>query len=106
MVSSGGQVDGPGPQAGCLAGACFVHSMWEGYLADDKQKPFLGWLEKHGIPMHKGHTSGHASLRDLRRLRNAFASAVVVPVHTEHPALFKDLFKSTAMHEDNEWWEV
>jgi len=93
-------------EAGCLDGACLVYSMWDGYLEKEETKPFLAWLHDHGIPMHKCHTSGHASVKDLRRLRNAFASAVVVPIHTEQPASFNTLFENVEMHADGEWWTL
>jgi ribonuclease J len=92
--------------AGCLDGACLVYSMWDGYLTEDKMKPFLQWLDGHGIPMHKCHTSGHASIKDLKRLRAAFQDAVVVPIHTQQPASFSTLFENVKLHRDNEWWEV
>ena len=92
--------------AGCLAGSCVVYSMWEDYLDEERQKPFLAWLAARDIHMHKCHTSGHASLVDLRRLRNAFAGAVVVPVHCADPDAFAQAFDRTAIHKDNEWWEV
>jgi ribonuclease J len=92
--------------AGCLDGSCLVYSMWDGYLRDDKMKPFLAWLEMRGIPLHKCHTSGHASLHDLHRLRDAFASAVVVPIHTQQPELYADLFGNVQAHGDGEWWDV
>ena len=93
-------------KAGCLDGACLVYSMWDGYLKDEKMKPFLAWLEESEIPMHKCHTSGHASMRDLKRLRNAFASAVVVPVHCAEPDVFAKAFDRVERHADNEWWDV
>ncbi len=93
-------------KAGCLNRACLVYSMWDGYLKDEKQKPFLTWLETRGIPLHKCHTSGHASLCDLQRLRTAFGSAKVVPIHCAEPELFEKDFKGVERHLDNEWWEV
>ena len=93
-------------QAGCLAGSCLVYSMWDGYLAEEMMKPFLAWLHQHGIPMNKCHTSGHAPLKDLRRLRSAFESAVVVPVHCSEPDAFAKAFDHAVLHRDNEWWEV
>jgi ribonuclease J len=93
-------------KAGCLDGACLIYSMWDGYLKDEKQKPFLAWLESCGIPLHKCHTSGHASLRDLKRLRTAFESAKVVPIHCAEPELFEKDFERVERHLDNEWWEV
>ena len=58
------------------------------------------------IPLVKCHTSGHASLRDLQRLRAAFGSARVVPIHCAEPDLFEQSFAGVERHPDNEWWEV
>ncbi|MCG2681430.1 MAG: MBL fold metallo-hydrolase [Kiritimatiellae bacterium] len=92
--------------AACLDGACLVYSMWDGYLAEEKIKPFLAWLDERGIPIHKCHTSGHAPLCDLKRLRNAFAGAVAVPVHCAEPEMFAKAFDRVERHSDNEWWEI
>jgi len=93
-------------KAGCLTGASLVYSMWDGYLKDKKQQPFLQWLDDHEIQMHQIHTSGHASVKDLKRLRTAMKDATVVPIHTQQPDLYKQMFDNVCMHDDNEWWEV
>ena len=92
--------------AKCLTGAELVYSLWDGYLKEPKQQEFLVWLKERGIPLHKCHTSGHASLADLQRLRKAFASAVVVPVHCAEPDVFASLFERVKLHTDNEWWKI
>ena len=93
-------------KAECLTDACLVYSLWEGYLKDEKLKPFLKWLDDRGIPLHQCHTSGHASVKDLQRLRKAFGDAVVVPIHTQQPDLYDQTFGNVRMHADGEWWEV
>jgi len=93
-------------KANCLDGACLVYSMWDGYLKDEKMKPFLSWLDGKGIPLHQVHTSGHASVKDLQRLRQAFINAVVVPIHTQQPDLYEMTFGNVQVHDDGEWWEV
>lgn len=93
-------------ETGCLDGACLVYSMWDGYLEKEETKPFRAWLKQKGIPMHKCHTSGHASVKDLKRLRAAFRDAVVVPIHTEQPASFNTLFGDVKMCGDGKWWDV
>lgn len=93
-------------KADCLDGACLVYSMWDGYLKDEKLKPFLNWLDERDILLHPVHTSGHASVKDLQRLRKAFADAVVVPIHTQTPDLYEQTFGNVQMHNDGEWWEV
>ncbi len=93
-------------KADCTDGAQLVYSMWDGYLKEERMQPFLEWLKQHDIPMCKCHTSGHASVKDLRRLRNAFSSTVVVPVHCAEPEVYANLFDRVQRHADNEWWEV
>ncbi len=93
-------------KAECLTDACLVYSMWDGYLKDEKLKPFLDWLDARGIPLYQCHTSGHASVKDLQRLRKAFGNAVVVPIHTQQPDLFEETFGNAQVHPDGEWWEV
>ncbi len=92
--------------ANCLEGACVICSVWRGYLDQDRNKPFLDWLKAHGIPLHHCHTSGHASVADLKRLREAFAEAVVVPVHLDQRERYVETFPGVEVHEDGEWWGV
>ncbi|MCX7006678.1 MAG: MBL fold metallo-hydrolase, partial [Kiritimatiellaeota bacterium] len=93
-------------QEHCLDGAELIYSMWDGYLKEKKTEWFLTWLKEHDIPLRKCHTSGHAPLCDLQRLRKAFASAVVVPVHCAEPENFVAHFGNVVRHADNEWWTV
>ena len=93
-------------KAKCLNNACLIYSMWDGYLKDEKLNPFLAWLDEHNIPLHQIHTSGHASVKDLQRLRHAFGNAVVVPIHTQQPDLYEKTFGNVRVHEDGEWWRV
>jgi ribonuclease J len=92
--------------ASCLDGASLIYSMWNGYLKNDSMSPFLKWLDERGIPIHKCHTSGHASVKDLQRLRAAFGDAVVVPIHTQKPDLYEKTFGNVQIHNDGEKWEV
>ena len=91
-------------QAHCLDGARLVYSLWHGYLK--KEQKFLAWLEARNIPLYECHTSGHAPLCDLQRLRQAFASAIVVPVHCAEPENFAKHFEHVVRHADNEWWTL
>jgi ribonuclease J len=90
----------------CLAGACVVCSEWWSYLDKESNKWFVEWLRRTGTPMEFCHTSGHASVPDLRRMRNAFPDAIVVPVHLEDRGRFAELFGNVEMRDDGEWWEI
>lgn len=93
-------------EAACIGGSRLINSVWSGYMKEEKQKPLLDWLEKNGIPLDYCHTSGHAAVGDLLKLRNAFPCAVVVPIHTEHPGRFEELFGNAQQHDDGAWWDV
>jgi len=93
-------------KAECLTGASLIFSMWDGYLKEKKQQPFLQWLDDQEIQMHQIHTSGHASVKDLKRLRVAMMDATVVPIHTQQPDLYEKMFDKVCVHDDDEWWEV
>ena len=92
-------------RAECLKDACVVCSVWEGYLDGQKNQWFVKWMAEHGLPLRRSHTSGHASVPDLRRMRNAFPDAVAVPVHLTDKKRFTELFGNVQIHDDGEWWE-
>lgn len=92
--------------ANCLDGAAVICSVWAGYLDDPANERFVTWMRDRGIPHHRCHTSGHASVADLQRLRKAFPSAVAVPVHLADRDGFATLFSNVRLHQDGEWWEA
>ena len=89
-----------------LDGAGFTYSMWEGYLKEKGSLRVLRWLERHGIPRRTIHTSGHASVADLKRLAIALAPRTLVPIHSFETGRFGEFFRDVAQKEDGEWWEV
>jgi ribonuclease J len=93
-------------EAACLNGSRLIHSMWGEYLKQEKTKPLLDWLRQNGIPLDECHTSGHASVHDLVKLRNTFPNAVLVPVHTNQPDRFEKLFGNVQRHKDGDWWGI
>jgi ribonuclease J len=92
--------------AKCLDGASVIYSMWPGYLKGDGMKSFLAWLLGRGIPLHRCHTSGHASPVDLQRFAKALAPGLIVPVHSSEPERFREFFKNVEIKEDGQWWEA
>lgn len=92
--------------AGCLEDGCIICSVWPGYIGTEGNRQFLEWVQRKGLLLHRCHTSGHASVADLRRLRDAFAKAIAVPVHLEDRERFAGMFHGVELHEDGEWWKV
>lgn len=90
--------------AGCLQGARLVYSIWSGYL--EREQELQAWLQRHAISLEQVHTSGHASVADLRRLREAFADAALVPIHSEQGEHFGAIFGGVHPRRDGEAWRV
>lgn len=93
-------------QAKCLSGALAIWSQWSGYLEQERGKTLVQDLAQHGIPLEHAHTSGHASIKDLKRLASAIAPKMLVPIHTFKPQSFFDHFDAVALKQDGEWWDV
>ncbi len=62
---------------GGLAGAKAWWSLWKGYLEDRSGLRLQQDLAALGIPVEVLHTSGHASIQDLRRLADVDAHAIL-----------------------------
>jgi ribonuclease J len=93
-------------RAGALTGARVIWSQWEGYLTEGPGAKLKVDCDSRGIPFEAIHTSGHASIGDLKRLATAIGPKVLVPIHTFEPQRFPSLFKNVALRGDGEWWEV
>lgn len=89
-----------------LDGAALTYSMWEGYLEQEGSRKVREWLEGHGIPWRTIHTSGHASVADLKRLAAALAPRALVPIHSFETGRFGELFGNVVQRDDGEWWEA
>jgi ribonuclease J len=83
-----------------------VWSLWDGYLSDPSGAALTRLLADNDVPLTRIHTSGHASVADLRRLVGALDPKRVVPIHSEAAARFAALFPRVEPHADGDWWEV
>lgn len=93
-------------QAECIGNAVLIYSLWPGYLREKRLQWFLEWLESNRIPLEHCHTSGHASVGDLKRFASAMKPKRLVPIHTFEPAAYRDLFENVELRGDGERWEV
>ena len=56
-------------------------SMWDGYLGNEGGQRVQSWFDAGGARPWHIHTSGHASVADLRAFAAAINPAVLVPIH-------------------------
>lgn len=92
--------------ANCLTYARAIWSQWDGYLKQERGLALLADLETRGIPLVHAHTSGHASIPDLKRLAEAIQPKMLVPIHTYEPEQFPAHFQAVSLKNDGEWWDV
>jgi ribonuclease J len=88
------------------AGGTLVWSMWSGYLDEPSGVRLREAARAAGVPLVEHHTSGHASVKDLRRLVAAVKPRAVVPIHTEGADEFARHFPRTTPQRDGAWWSV
>lgn len=92
---------------GAWTAARVIWSQWDGYLQNAASRAFQAKLAERGVPLEVIHTSGHASVADLKRLANALAPEALVPVHTFEGDRYPQLFgANVCLRSDREWWEV
>lgn len=93
-------------RGGCLAGATYIYSQWEGYWERGAYDKVKDWLEQHAIPKQSIHTSGHASPTDLKKIVAAINPQKVIPIHSFMPERYPELFPNVEAQDDGEWREV
>lgn len=80
------------------------YSMWSGYLNKDKSafnKSLYDFLEPYEIEYM--HTSGHADVKALKEVFDLVNPNVgIIPIHTEYPGKFKEVFSNYKIFELND----
>ena len=76
--------------------------MWQGYLTDE----FKNYCKNVGIEIKQVHTSGHATVEDLKVFAGALKPRILIPIHTFHGNKYKELFSNVKPLEDKEMLEI
>jgi ribonuclease J len=107
LVMMFSMVSGPAlEKAGALEGATVIWSLWDGYLTEPSGQRLQTFLSDQSIPLVQHHTSGHASIADLKRLAAAIHPGRLVPIHSFAADRFVDHFAHVTQEDDGAWWEV
>lgn len=89
-----------------LPGSLYIDSASEPYNEEMvlSQERVDNWLERFGMERHQIHCSGHAKARDLFHVVKEIDSAMLFPIHTEHPEMFvRATRKMTVVEENREY---
>ncbi|HEV2079104.1 MAG TPA: MBL fold metallo-hydrolase [Allosphingosinicella sp.] len=93
------------PGAADPRGGSLIYSLWPGYLERDRID-LREWARERGVEFHIVHSSGHANREDLVRMVRAIAPGRLMPIHTEHPARYAQLFERVQCAQNGEWVAV
>lgn len=93
-------------EANLWGNARAIWSQWDGYLEDGPGAKLKADLAQRQVELENIHTSGHASIKDLKRLAAAIAPKALVPIHTCEGDKFVSLFANVVRRMDGEWWEI
>lgn len=85
-----------------IQGAIIIYSMWEGYLTDE----YKNRCKDIGIEIKQIHTSGHATVEDMKAFAGALKARMLIPIHTFHANKYKELFSNVKLLEDKEMLEI
>ena len=84
-------------------GLCLIWSMWGGYLKrEGEPQMLLEFCRSHRLELQPIHTSGHATIRDLKRLVDAVRPKQLIPIHTFEPDAYKSLAGKVVQLRDRE----
>jgi ribonuclease J len=88
---------------GAGGGARAVYSMWHGYL---ERTDLAHLLESHDIELIEIHTSGHAYVKDLKKLASAMSPRSLVPIHTFHPDQYGSIYGNIIQLDDGQTYNL
>lgn len=77
-----------------LPGECRMKylSMWNGYLDETKAAYNPALAKSVGNEYRYMHTSGHCDMKSLDELISELDPKAIIPIHTDNPRVFADLF--------------
>ena len=89
-----------------LTGGTFIYSMWQGYRSSAYQQSFESWLIGQGFYYVYLHTSGHATVSDIRRLIDGANPDKIIPIHTMQPDAFLSYSDKVEVKSDGIVFEI
>jgi ribonuclease J len=83
-----------------LQNGLFVYSLWSGYRNSEYQREFENYLVRAGFKADFLHTSGHATIADIRRVIRGLEPKQIIPIHTMMPDSFIGITENVVLKED------
>ena len=76
-------------------GGTYIHAATEAFNEEGEREESVirNWIDHMGFSYHQIHASGHAPMEEVGSLVAGIRAKKVVPIHTEHPELFREFRK-------------
>lgn len=89
-----------------LENGLFFYSLWSGYRESDYQKAFEKNLSQAGFVANELHTSGHATVSDIRRVMEELKPKQIIPIHTMTPGSFVGFAENVVLKDDGKEFTI
>ena len=80
----------------------FIKSIWSGYWDEPNTERFRHWVEANCEQLPDIHSSGHADIASLQRIVKFVQPKHLVPIHTDSPNRFAELFPDSSIISSND----
>jgi len=73
-------------------GSCYIYSTSEPHNEEQfiDYERLKNWLNNFNLPMHTAHASGHVYSEEIKEIIKLIKPKKTIPIHTQHPLLFKN----------------
>jgi len=86
-------------------GSCYIRSVTEPFdeeMEIEKERAD-NWLKHFRLyPYKQIHCSGHANGKELEQIAKEVNPQILIPIHTEHPHLFREFYRNTKIVREGE----
>ena len=89
-----------------LSNGLFIYSLWSGYRSSDYQVEFEAFLKRASFKTEAFHTSGHATIKDIRRVINGLKPKCLIPIHTMKPEEFIKISDKVILQNDGDVFKL
>lgn len=91
-----------------IKGAKLVYSQWKGYLerGNPEARKLYSFIDRYKLDLEFVHTSGHATVEDLKSFANALNPKTLIPIHTFESKKYPTIFKNVKILKDGEEFEI
>lgn len=89
-----------------LRDGLFIYSLWQGYRNSEYQQRFEDSIIGIGFELKAIHTSGHASVIDIKKVITGLDPKKIIPIHTMVPNAFESISNKTELKEDGKEFEI